>query len=245
MTEAEWLAGEDPGKMLQFLQDRVSERKLRLFALATAVRLFALFNDSPSPKTLAAIEECADSGILDDSEGMPIAITSPMTGVYYGRSKPDHPPFVTIGSMVRPETVIALIEALKLFNDIRAECYGVMFEVAAEHGRLVEFSQPLVRVLLTPVFVPEDYRHHGLRALREVFGNPFRPATLDPAWRTSTVLTLASQMYESRDFSAMPILADALQDAGCDSEEVLNHCRDAHATHVRGCWVVDLVLGKS
>jgi hypothetical protein len=52
-------------------------------------------------------------------------------------------------------------------------------------------------------------------------------------------------MYESRDFGAMPILADALQDAGCTSDDILKHCRDAHATHVRGCWVVDLVLGKA
>ena len=51
-------------------------------------------------------------------------------------------------------------------------------------------------------------------------------------------------MYETRDFSAMPILADALQDAGCDNDDVLNHCRDAKQVHVRGCWVVDLVLGK-
>lgn len=50
-------------------------------------------------------------------------------------------------------------------------------------------------------------------------------------------------MYNSRDFGAMPILADALQDAGCDNEEVLSHCRDAGATHFRGCWVVDGVLG--
>lgn len=62
-------------------------------------------------------------------------------------------------------------------------------------------------------------------------------------WRTDTAVTLARTMYESRDFSAMPILADALQDAGCDSEEILNHCRSAEL-HVRGCWVCDLVLGK-
>jgi hypothetical protein len=80
--------------------------------------------------------------------------------------------------------------------------------------------------------------------LADIFGNPFRPAAFDPAWRTSTATALARQMYESRDFSAMPILADALQDAGCDSDDILNHCRDPHATHVRGCWVVDLVLGK-
>jgi len=80
--------------------------------------------------------------------------------------------------------------------------------------------------------------------LRDIFGNPFRPVAFDPAWRTDTAVVLARQMYDSRDFGAMPILADALQDAGCEDEQVLNHCRDATAPHVRGCWVVDLVLGK-
>ncbi len=77
----------------------------------------------------------------------------------------------------------------------------------------------------------------------DIFGNPFRSVTFSPDWRTPTVTTLAAQMYESRDFGAMPILADALQDAGCDSTDVLNHCRQP-GVHVRGCWVVDWVLGK-
>jgi hypothetical protein len=79
--------------------------------------------------------------------------------------------------------------------------------------------------------------------LREIFGNPFRPATVDPDWLTSTVVALARQMYEARDFSIMPILADALQDAGCDNDDILTHCR-GDGPHVRGCWVVDLLLGK-
>jgi hypothetical protein len=79
--------------------------------------------------------------------------------------------------------------------------------------------------------------------LREVVGNPFRPVAFRPDWRTSDALALATQMHESRDFGAMPILADALQDAGCDSEDVLSHCRDG-GPHVRDCWVVDLILGK-
>jgi hypothetical protein len=85
-------------------------------------------------------------------------------------------------------------------------------------------------------------RRH-LCLIRDVFGNPFRPATFFPEWQTDTALSLARQMYESCDFSAMPILADALQDAGCDSAEILDHCRGP-GPHVRGCWVVDLVLGK-
>jgi hypothetical protein len=79
---------------------------------------------------------------------------------------------------------------------------------------------------------------------RDIFGNPFRSVTFDPEWRTSTAVALAQQMYDSRDFSAMPILADSLQDAGCENADVLDHCRGP-GPHVRGCWVVDLVLGKS
>jgi len=85
----------------------------------------------------------------------------------------------------------------------------------------------------------------GLGLLRDIFGNPFRPVSFDPNWRTSTAVALAKQMYDTRDFSAMPILADALQDAGCENEDVLAHCRAVNGVHVRGCWVVDLVLGKA
>jgi hypothetical protein len=80
---------------------------------------------------------------------------------------------------------------------------------------------------------------------RDIFGNPFRPIPFSPSWHTATTVAVAKQMYEVRDFCAMPILADAIQDAGCDSDEVLNHCRDPKQVHVRGCWVVDLVLGKA
>jgi hypothetical protein len=76
---------------------------------------------------------------------------------------------------------------------------------------------------------------------RDIFGNPFRPVDFAP-WRTDTAVALARQMYKAREFSVMPILADALQDAGCDNEEALSHCRGA-GPHVRGCWVVDGVLG--
>ena len=81
--------------------------------------------------------------------------------------------------------------------------------------------------------------------LRDIFGNPYRPAALDPAWLTADVRALAQGIYDERAFDRMPILADALQDAGCDNDAILTHCRDAAQVHVRGCWVVDLLLGKS
>jgi hypothetical protein len=79
--------------------------------------------------------------------------------------------------------------------------------------------------------------------LLDIFGNPFRAVAFAPEWRTDTALSLAKQMYESRDFSAVPILADAIQDAGCDNADILDHCRGS-GPHVRGCWVVDLVLDR-
>jgi hypothetical protein len=79
--------------------------------------------------------------------------------------------------------------------------------------------------------------------IRDIFGNPFRPVALDPRWLTSTVLDLARTIYEERVFERLSILADALMDAGCDTGEIINHCRGP-GPHVRGCWVVDLLLGK-
>jgi hypothetical protein len=81
--------------------------------------------------------------------------------------------------------------------------------------------------------------------MRDIIGNPFRNPSANRSWLTSDVLLLARGIYDDRAFDRMPILADALQDAGCDSDDILNHCRDPHATHVRSCWVVDAVLGKS
>jgi hypothetical protein len=80
--------------------------------------------------------------------------------------------------------------------------------------------------------------------IREVFGDPYRDATLSPEWRTDTAVLLAKQMYDARDFSAMPILADALEDANCTDEAILAHCR-GNSPHCRGCHVLDAILNKS
>ena len=85
----------------------------------------------------------------------------------------------------------------------------------------------------------KEWQH---RLLREVFGNPFRPVRADPSWLTSDVLLLARGIYDEKAFDRMPILADALQDAGCDNADVLDHCRQP-GEHVRGCWVIDMLLG--
>jgi hypothetical protein len=100
----------------------------------------------------------------------------------------------------------------------------------------------------------QAYRKRGLwqaDVLRCIFGNPFRPVSLNAAWITPTVTSLATVAYEERalpsgelDPVRLAVLADALEEAGCDSAEILNHLRGP-GPHVRGCWAVDALLGKS
>ena len=83
--------------------------------------------------------------------------------------------------------------------------------------------------------------------LRCVFGNPFRPVTRVPTWLKGTELAavkIAQGIYDERAFDRLPILGDALEDAGCDNADLLSHCRGA-GPHVRGCWVVDAMLNKA
>jgi hypothetical protein len=82
--------------------------------------------------------------------------------------------------------------------------------------------------------------------LRDLFGNPFRQSVIGPdclAWNDGTVPRIARAIYDERAFERMPILADALEDAGCGDADILRHCREP-GEHVRGCWVIDLLLGK-
>jgi len=103
-------------------------------------------------------------------------------------------------------------------------------------------------------FIPGDLYERlrvGVALLRDIFGNPVRPVVLDPAWRTPTVLALAQAAYIERTFPSgtldvarLAVLADALEDAGCDNADILSHLRGP-GPHVRGCWVVDLLTERS
>jgi hypothetical protein len=174
-----------------------------------------------------ACAECREHvlrAFSDDSRGFDIAPLEAWD------VEPPHPecdgrPFRRI-ALQRQRGVISHQEA---FNHIVDELFGL--HIALERGekaaRLSHLRKAKDREL----------------ALELVGPNPFRPVAFDPVWRTDTAVSLARAMYERREFGAMPILADALQDAGCDCEPILMHCRDPHAAHVRGCWVCDLVLG--
>lgn len=135
---------------------------------------------------------------------------------------------------------------------LSASCQSVnVAEVAQEAAHICASAAgdgPLrdgLRVTRAEDRPPEYFAELATQAdlFRDIFGNPFRSVEFRLEWFTSDVLLLARGIYADRAFDRMPILADALQDAGCDDDDILNHCREARE-HVRGCWVVDLLLGK-
>jgi hypothetical protein len=150
-----------------------------------------------------------------------------------GRANPNLPPFVLEreGPSRRPRLGTPQQRLLDcLVGDLR----GLS-------GAIAEAEVGLTSERYNAVIDAESRAEQPL--LHDIFGNPFRPVAMDPAWRTEAALALARQMYESRDFSPMPILADALQDVGCEDGAILSHCR-VGGPHVRGCWVADLIIGK-
>jgi hypothetical protein len=80
--------------------------------------------------------------------------------------------------------------------------------------------------------------------LKDIFGNPFRPAIFDPLWRSPNLVDLSRGIYDDMAFDRLPVIADALEKSGCHDADIVDHCRGP-GPHARGCWVVDLVLGKS
>jgi hypothetical protein len=136
----------------------------------------------------------------------------------------------------------ASVDATRVYPDRTAPGYfAAHLAVYALDGNLAAHTM-LFRALAL-MALDDPLRALQLRLLADLFGNPFRPVVCDPSWLTSDVRLLARGIYDERAFDRMPILADALQDTGCGSDEVLNHCRRP-GEHVRGCWVVDRILGK-
>jgi hypothetical protein len=224
VTEAEWLACSSPERMLRSIWETASDRKQRLFAVACARRLNHLAPVESSQR-LEVAERFADgAGSVEELEASwNVGMNTRVLGAAPAPWEAEDYTAAAAGDACLREASSAALWAM---ND---------GQFASDPNAKTDLSGEL----------PEGTEHHPqVRLLRDIFGNPFRPVTFDPAWRTSTATALAQQMYEARDFSAMPILADALQDAGCESEDILAHCRDPDP-HVRGCWVVDLLLGKS
>jgi hypothetical protein len=209
MTEAEWLTCNDPKLMLEYLWDKGSYRKKRLFGAATFQRLAHLLTDSRHHRAIAMLEEMAEGA-------------------------------------ARQETRSRLL--LDLWKDTPADAADDPYQVGkALYQELGNESAGYSASKVSRCLPDRSaLQQEQSQLLRCIFGNPFRRLTVQAAWLAwsgGTVRTLAQAIYDERAFDRMPILADALEDAGCDDADILAHCR-GDGPHVRGCWVVDLILGK-
>ena len=229
MSEAEWLTGNRSVPMLLSIRDTADERKVLLFNCACCRRIWSHLGRADQ----MAVNDV--ERVVDD----PAAIRE-----WQSRIEPERRADLAIHGLADEPVSDDMRALLTNQTTIRLRLGGTQ---GWGIGSLAFYVAKLIAEAL-----PENGRRAAAAAeereqaelVREVFGNPFRPVTFDPTWRTSTAIALAQQMYESRDFSLMPILADALQDVGCDNPDILDHCLGS-GPHVRGCWVVDLILGKS
>jgi hypothetical protein len=219
MTEAEWCESVRSAQMLDHLRDRASVRKLRLFAVASCHRVWDRLEDERSRRAIEVAEGVAEGSVDKQTQ--------------------------------HDAWVVARAVAREIRNP--GEYYAVDYEAACLADAACHAVGPSIQLYFT-VGALEHAATHCRQGndivtgelpsiLRDIYGNPFRPVAVDRAWQTATVVRLAQAIYDERAFARLPILADALDEAGCGDETILSHCRGP-GPHVRGCWVVDLLLGK-
>jgi hypothetical protein len=222
--------------MPEFLRDMASERKVRLFACACCRRISHFLTHERSREAVEVGERFADgNATLED-----------LASTHDAAYEIDRDgPWVSVPG-----------ESLDTYEVRMAHCCAAKAAVHAARpdgmdygfGKLpydavsafLHAARPAA--LTSPRFVNEHYREQTI-LLREIFGNPFRPVTISPHWLTPTVASIAQAIYTDRAFDRLPILADALEEAGCANADILTQCQGPWP-HVRGCWVVDVILGK-
>jgi hypothetical protein len=241
MTEAEWLTCTDPQPMLRFLRGQSSERKLRLFAVACCRRLGEFLLDERVRSAVEVAERFADG---------------------------------TVGQEAREDAKNEADEAaLELLDDVEerriVKSYAFWSAARAAHAavctaadpdgplaeRAAEVAAAGVECYVRDELHDSENAPAALQAekvtqaelVRDLFGPlPFRTVTINPlwlAWNGGTVVKLAQGIYDDRGFDRLPVLADALEEASCTDPDLLGHCREP-GPHVRGCWILDRLLGK-
>ncbi|HEY1188858.1 MAG TPA: hypothetical protein VGE74_14480 [Gemmata sp.] len=257
MTEAEWLAADEPERMFVFLGDRVSLRKWRLFACACCRRHWHWVEDTPAATAVEVAERFADGRAAEKKLRAAQEQAQVTATQFYADYRQ------TLG--VEPHTAHLHASACAVaalppsgwrgtpHAALRAAHYAAQTYACEANNSLRSESAAWLRDRAAETAMQAS-------VLRDIVGNPFRPARFNPAWQTADVRFLAEGIYAERAFDRLPILADALQDAGCDSEDLLTHFRDpallpwdhpdgargpAPVSHALGCWALDRVLGFS
>jgi hypothetical protein len=246
MTEAEWLDCTEVKEMIRCLRERGSDRKFRLFAIACCRRIWKYISDNRSRAAVEFAESYVDEG-LARRKGRPAIFRAAKdvcreTERDVGRTRDSLGYAASLLPMNAANAALALVQqkawwAAEFAAGFAAQTTAWAWLIANRPTSLPGFDPAAM--------LPEKTQQSKL--LRDIFGNPFRPISVHPAclaWNNGTVSKIAQAIYEERTFDRLPVLADALEDAGCDNADLLAHCRSG-GEHVRGCWVVDQLLGKN
>jgi hypothetical protein len=252
MTEEEWLTSADPHAMLDFLRGtgQANDRKLRLFACACCRRVWYLL-DEHSRAAVEVVERNTDG--LSEIDIWAVAEMEERLGDQRA-SQPlliELPPWWQVVMTLlsgRTEWVKRLVSWIA--RSLHAEANDTQAALRSTPGDEVRAARAAWAAAQAAT-TQEQASQCDL--LRDILGNPFRPVAVDPAWLAwhgGAVVRLARTAYEKRDLPSgrldgarLAVLADLLEEAGCDNQDILNHCRGPHV-HVRGCWVVECLLGK-
>ena len=239
MTEAEWMACNDPTPMLKHLGGKTTGRKRLLFGVACCRAIRDLLTDNRSRMALEAVEGWIEGATETDQleaawlaahdaviqtpangKGAPRAALGIGLAAWHFRDNQDR-----LRELVEPDGCF----------DNQGETADTVWSISFDAAEASSADRNGTLSL------------HA-RFLRCIIGNPLRPPPqFDLAWLTwndGAVRKMAQAIYDARAFDRLPLLADALEDAGCADAAILSHCRGP-GEHVRGCWVVDLVLGKT
>jgi hypothetical protein len=222
--EAEWLACDDPCVLVQWVDGlfpsqrrdaRVTTRKLRLFACSCCRLVWDLLTD-PRSRHAVEIAERFVEGMASQQE-----LARASRGAQ-----------AVFDEVARHTGFTDLSWAVVLLTSKTPSAAGVVTSVVGFRSRLA----------------PSPSRRPALESkvtalIRDIFGNPFCSVPSETGWLTADVLGLAQAIYTERAFDRLPILADALEDAGCANGDILNHCRQP-GEHARGCWLIDLLLAR-
>jgi hypothetical protein len=237
MTEEEWLACDDPTKMLNSPLPQISPRKLRLFGIACVRRIAWLLKDTRTKVVLAAAEAFADgliaskdAVVVEEAGAGAVAVAyealSQAAKDWWNAYEPTSLP---------PEGAAECTagQAAAVTLALWAPATWGALEAARHAAKATASRRWAERAAQAALF-------------RDIV-KKFRKSQVNLnvlAWNDGAVCKMAQAVYDARAFDRLPLLADALEDAGCDDADILSHCRTP-GEHVRGCWVVDLLLGKS
>jgi hypothetical protein len=259
VTEVEWLACTDPGVLLRRARFRSYRRKCRLFAVACCRRVWHLLVDERSRHAVAVAERHADGAATDGellaaSEAASEAhqemfgmVGKVGASIEWAAEYAAHPnPFHGAKNVSWMAAWPRAYPVREFRPDDRQAPELIPCTVTRSSGGPGKWEvTPLKELVPTGAERPVQ-----ARLIRCIFGNPFHPVQLHPAWRTPQMVALAQAAYDHRELPAgtldntrLAVLADALEDAGCTNADLLGHLRGP-GPHVRGCWAVDLLLGK-